>query len=193
MTETTILGDAVGQPGTYTFTAAYEPVNATPPITFTWDSGELGATSVRTLTVGTHTQTVTATNCADALVLDTHTVVITAPAVCTNVTGVSLTQTTTDTIYPETMTAFSANILPEDAAKPYNYRLSIDGTPGHTMTSSDDPLVFGQTFAAAGSHAVEIAVWNCMMTAVEAVTSAVEIDVETKGYYIYLPTILKRH
>jgi carboxypeptidase T len=80
LSEIAIAGDTIGEPGTYTFTTSYEPPAATLPITYTWDNGDGTPTSVRALDVGTHTLAVTATNCAEALVTDTHTIVIGEPA-----------------------------------------------------------------------------------------------------------------
>jgi hypothetical protein len=76
LTEITIHGDESGTPGVYTFTASYEPSDATPPIAYLWNNGDDAAISVQSLDVGTHTVTVTATNCTTALVTDTHTIVI---------------------------------------------------------------------------------------------------------------------
>jgi hypothetical protein len=64
----------------YTFITSYEPSEATLPIVYQWDNGDTTAGSVRTLGVGTYTLVVTATNCTSALVTDTHTIAITAPA-----------------------------------------------------------------------------------------------------------------
>jgi hypothetical protein len=75
----TILGETAGLAGIYTFTTSYEPVDASLPISYTWDNGDASAFSVRALDVGTHTLVVTATNCADAVVTDTHTIVIGEP------------------------------------------------------------------------------------------------------------------
>ena len=72
-----ITGAANGTPGDYTFTAAYTPVDATPPFTYLWDNGDTTATSQRTLGVGIHVLTLTMTNCTGAQVTATHTILIT--------------------------------------------------------------------------------------------------------------------
>jgi hypothetical protein len=77
LTDIAIKGDTMGYSGTYTFTTTYSPSNATLPISYTWDSGDITSTTIRALDVGTHTLMVTATNCSTALVTDTHTITIT--------------------------------------------------------------------------------------------------------------------
>ena len=76
----TILGPLSGFTGIYTFHTSYEPLDASLPITYTWDDGGSAPTSIRTLGRGTHTLMITATNCATAVVTDTHTIVITSSA-----------------------------------------------------------------------------------------------------------------
>ncbi len=71
-----ILGETTGYPGVYTFTTVYEPTNATLPILYLWDDGGAEPVSVRALDVGTHTLVVTATNCAESPVTDTHEITI---------------------------------------------------------------------------------------------------------------------
>lgn len=74
-----IQGATSGNPGIYTFTTSYLPPDATLPIAYLWDDGGTSASSTRTLGAGEHTLTITATNCASALVTDTHTIVISVP------------------------------------------------------------------------------------------------------------------
>jgi subtilisin family serine protease len=76
----TILGPISGTTDVYTFHTSYKPDDASLPITYTWDDGGSAATSIRNLGWGTHTLMVTATNCASAVVTDTHTIVITTSA-----------------------------------------------------------------------------------------------------------------
>jgi hypothetical protein len=184
----TILGEVDGGPGTYTFTATYEPANASPAITFEWDNGDEDATSIRTLTVGTHTLAVTLTNCLTtataALVTDSHTIVLTAPQVCTDVSGLILSVLTPAPVYPGTPVSFRADILPDEASPPYEYQLTVDGLAGDELVFDAEPLVLTETFTTVGLHTVEIAVWNCAMTAAEAVTASVAVDVQKEEYYI---------
>ncbi len=191
-----IDGETSGYPGTYTFTTSTQPPDATPPISYTWDDGGTAATSVRDLGVGTHTLTVTATNCLSASVIASHTIEVQPAPVCTDVTGVALSQVTTGTIYVGDEVAFSADIAPDDAAKPYTYTVAYGDGDGETASSSDDPLTLSHSYAATGTYFVQIEVWNCDM--VEPVTdslavtvqaplpcvelSGIDIDGETSGY-----------
>ena len=72
----TIVGETGGGPGVYTFGTVYEPTSATWPISYLWDNGDTVSTSIRSLSVGTYTLAVTATNCSTGMALDTHVVVI---------------------------------------------------------------------------------------------------------------------
>jgi hypothetical protein len=76
----TILGPTSGTTGTYTFHTSYEPTDASLPITYAWDDGGSAPTSARILDWGIHTLMVTATNCATAVVTDTHTFFTIGPA-----------------------------------------------------------------------------------------------------------------
>jgi hypothetical protein len=79
LTSVTILGATSGAPGSYTFSLDYTPSDATPPFTYLWDNGDTTATSQRSLGAGTHTITVTMTNCSGVQVTDTHIITITGP------------------------------------------------------------------------------------------------------------------
>jgi hypothetical protein len=156
-----ILGPVEGEPGVYTFTTTYTPTDATPPTAYEWDDGGVLPTSTRTLDVGVHTLVVTATNCTDALVVDTHTITVSPP--CTEVIGVNLTQVTTGTIYTDTLVTFRADIMPNDADVPYTYTVDFGMGAGPPALSSDDPLTLTHTYTAVGTYDVTIAVWNCDM------------------------------
>jgi hypothetical protein len=142
--------------------------------------------------VGTHTIAVTATNCATAMVTDTHEIVIHAAPVCTEVTAVDLTLVTMGTIYTDTVALFSADIAPDDAAKPYTYTVDFgDSTAPLTGTDNADPLLFTHTFPVSGTRAVEIGVWNCAMSETQAVTDRVMVATYPLRRRIYLPLILR--
>jgi uncharacterized repeat protein (TIGR01451 family) len=169
------------------FKAIYTPTNAT-DVALLWDNGDATSITIRTLDVGTHTLTVTATNCSAALVTDTHAITISAAPVCTDVTSVYLSQLTVGTIYTDTEVAFEADIAPDDAAKPYTYTIDYGDGISSTATSNDDPLTgITHTFAATGSYDVEIAVWNCEMS--EPATDTVEVMVSEYGTCVDLTDI----
>jgi hypothetical protein len=188
LTEITIAGPTSGAPGMYTFTTSYEPAGATMPVAYLWDNGDTTADSVRALGMGSHTLVVTATNCASALVTDTHTIVITPPPTCTEVTGVDLTVETTGTIYVGDPVDFAADIMPDDFTAPYSYTIDYgDGTAPASGNSGADPLLFTYSYTAVNTYTVEIAVWNCTM--VEPVVDMVEVVVREPGSCVDLTGI----
>ena len=98
---------------------------------------------------------------------------------CTDVTGVELTLLTTGDVYTDTSVEFSADIVPDDATKPYGYSIDFgDGTSLEEGNSIDDPLAFDHTFVNPGTYNVEIGVWDCDMTEPLTDTVAVPVAVE---------------
>jgi hypothetical protein len=191
----TIAGATQGTPGRYTFTADHTPTNATPPVAYTWDDNNTMTSTTRTLDVGPHTLMVTATNPC-SLVTDTHTITITAaPTSCIAVTSVDLMRLTPRQIYTDTLVQFSADIVPDDADKPYTYTMDYGAGPEAPTPSSADPLTtISHTFTTTGTHTVEIAVWNCTMQPTAAVTDDLNLTVIEYGAAsnaIYLPLILR--
>ena len=112
-------------------------------------------------------------------------------AKCVPLQGVQLTRLGQGAIYTDTVVEFSADVAPDEAGKPYNYRLEIDATPVLQDTSAADPLVFTRTFAALGAHTVGVAVWNCDMDAADAFTATLGVDVSEVLDYYFVPIILK--
>jgi carboxypeptidase T len=160
----------------------------TQPIDYLWDFGDNQGTSTETdpgytyLAAGTFTVTLTATNTVGSDSVS-HPVVV-LPASCVEVTGVQLSLVTTGTLYTGTPAEFSADILPDDATKPYTYTISA----GLPLTGTADPLGFSLTFGTAGTHTVAIDVWNCALTV--PVTSSAEVLV-LPLHHLYLPIIIK--
>lgn len=119
------------------------------------------------------------------------TMCIEAAPVCTPVTGVELTLVTADPIYPNDTVSFSADVMPDNADKPYNFEIDYDdGTPPETGSSSADPRAFDYSYTQPGTYTVGISIWNCEMT--EPVSDEVEVVVmepEAPMYYIYLPIV----
>ncbi len=189
LTGITIAGETSGYPGTYLFTTSYAPPEATPPIAYLWDDGGTDDTSSRYLDVGVHTLVVTATNCpagilaggTDALVTDTHQIEIMAALACTRVTDIDLTLVTTGTLYPNDPVDFSANIMPDDAGKPYSYTINYGDGTVINGDSSDDPLLLQHTYNAVDVYDVTVTVWNCPGSAPVPVFDTIQIEVYEPG------------
>ncbi len=196
-----------------TFSADVAPDNAGKPYTYTVDYGA-GASAPATssddplTTPLNHTFTATGTyeveiavwNCdmsAAQAVTNTAQVVVNEQGVaCTPVTGVGLSLTTSSDIYTDTEVTFSADVAPDNAGKPYTYTIDYGAGASAPATSSDDPLTtpLNHTFTATGAYEVEIAVWNCDMSAAQAVTDTVRVTVsgrEEAGHKIYLPLVAR--
>jgi hypothetical protein len=123
-------------------------------------------------------------------------VVTERPVTCDEVTGTALALLTSGDIYTDTLVAFSADIAPDSAGKPYTYTIDYDDGHTTTSTSSDDPLttVLNHTFDAVGTYDVEIKVWNCDMTEAQAATDSARVVVDEYGEdytYIYLPLVMR--
>jgi uncharacterized repeat protein (TIGR01451 family) len=189
-----IQGATTGEPGDYTFTTDYTPFDASTPISYQWDNGDTTVSSTRALTLGAHTLTVTAINPVNT-VTDTHTVTISPVSVCTQVTAVILTRVTPIPIYTDTHVTFSADVVPDNAHKPYTYTLDYGPGPSAPASSHADPLTaISYTFTTTGSHTVEIAVWNCAMQSTAAITDKLRLTVIQHGIlpsFIYLPLVLR--
>ena len=183
------LGDAMH------FTAT---ITGDVPIVYTWDLDSDGVPEqtgfgLETIShvyssTGTYTVTLDAMNACPST--DTYSIqVMVHSPTCEPVTGIDLGRASAGTIYTDTAVPFNADIAPEDATKPYTYRLTIDGAPGGVMTSGDDPLVFTETFATTGTHTVEIAAWNCDMAEAQAVTDTITFTVYEPGVCVPLTNI----
>jgi len=196
-----------------TFSADVAPDNAGKPYTYTIDYGDGVSTTATSsddplTTPITHTFTATGTyeveiavwNCdmsAAQAVTNTAQVVVNEQGVtCTPVTGVGLSLTTSSDIYTDTEVTFSADVAPDNAGKPYTYTIDYGDGVSTTATSSDDPLTtpLNHTFTATGTYEIEIAVWNCDMSAAQAVTDTVQVAVSERAeadHEIYLPLVAR--
>jgi len=113
---------------------------------------------------------------------------------CAGVTGVDLSLATSGDIYTDTEATFSANVLPDNATKPYTYTIDYGMGASAPATSSDDPLELKHTFTVTGTYDVEIAVWNCDMIASQAKKDSVTLTVhERTTHKIYLPLVTRNH
>jgi hypothetical protein len=99
---------------------------------------------------------------------------------------VDLSRVTTDTIFLGDSVNFRADLMPDIAAKPYDYTIDFGDSMGITGTSSIDPLFFNHIFSTGGRHTVKISVKNDVMS--KPVTDSLEIDV---NYKIFLPLTTK--
>ncbi len=181
------------------------PDYATKPYTYTVDYGDgslpmTGTSSLDPLALF-HTYEMTGTfdvqlevwNCAMVMpVTDTIQLTIQETAVCTEVTGVDLTLLTTGDIYTDTLVEFSADIIPDDASLPYSYTIDLgDGSALVFGVSDQDPLMISHTFQITGTLVVQIAVWNCGMTAPVTDTLSITVLPEPPAHLIYMPIISK--
>jgi hypothetical protein len=165
------------------FTASPIPGGATEPIVYTWSTDGLvsgqgtASATYRWDSTGSRPVEVTARNCGGEDFSDSQLVDIGLG--CAEVTGVELAVLTAGKLFTDTAVAFSANIAPDGAEKPYSYTIDFDD--GHSMTSasSDDPLTspLTHTFADVGSYDVTFKAWNCDMTEGEAAADSVRVEV----------------
>jgi hypothetical protein len=106
---------------------------------------------------------------------------------CVEVASVTLSITNTGTIYTDTVVYFSADLAPDNAAKPYDYYVSVDGMPSLVLTATADPFVFTYTFVTTGAHTVEFGAKSCGMTAF--VTDVITLTVREQGVCVDLTDV----
>ena len=161
----------------------------TPTLTYLWDFGDGIGTSTEKnpsytyAAADTYTVTLTATN-------DYGSDEVTHPVVVQSVplTGVDLSLAITGTIYVGDVVDFSADLMPDDASKPYTYTIDLgDGSPIMDGTSNLDPLPFTHTYAVTGTFTVLIEAWNEGMG--EPVTDSLDINVYDVGVCVPLTGI----
>ena len=123
------------------------------------------------------------------------TAVFTPTGDCTPVEGATLTLNSSGDIYVGNVVSFTADIVPDDASKPYTYTINYgDGTLVVPNSSSDDPLTLEHSYAATGTYTIEFAAWNCEMTV--PFTDTLELTVMAQGpemFTIYLPVVMRNH
>ncbi len=176
-----LMPDDAGKPYGYTISVDGTPVlngqSSDDPLEFQYSFSEAGE----------YTVSISTWNCESGKpATDEIVVVVEAPA-CIALTEVDLEDLEGSDILPGDEVSFSADLDPDDAAKPYSYTVTIDGAPIVSGQSSDDPLEFQYTFAEAGEYEVEISAWNCDMT--EPVTDSETVTVAAPVYWLYLPAI----
>jgi uncharacterized repeat protein (TIGR01451 family) len=152
-----ISGTAEGYVDTYyTFESVITPSNATPPITYTWDTDPTGSlllpgrsqSQYTWDTPGTKTITVTAENCNGSVGSDTHSIVIEKPL--TNVAIEGVTEGYVDQAY-----TFVTVITPTDATQPITYTW----TPTPTGGQETDSVTY--TWPTTGTKTITVTAENC--------------------------------
>jgi hypothetical protein len=165
------------------FTASPIPGGATGPIIYTWSTDGLvsgqgtASATYRWGSFGSRSVQVTARNCGGEDFSDSQLVDIGLG--CAEVTGVDLTVLTAGKLFTDTVVAFSADITPESAEKPYSYTIDFDDGHSLASTSSADPLVapLSHTFDTVGTYDVTFKAWNCDMMEGEATVDSVHVEV----------------
>ncbi|HOT91484.1 MAG TPA: hypothetical protein PLJ78_13020 [Anaerolineae bacterium] len=170
---------------TYQFTALPDPSNATAPVSYVWSSDGLQSgqgtaqASYTWAITGSHTISVTATNCGGSF-SDDHTIMLAEqPANCTTpLTGVSISGPAQgDKNADQT---FTANVQPSNATTPIAYVWSSNG-----LVSGQGTLQAVYRWSQAGDYLVSLSVSNCGGSA--SATRTIEIG----KTYIYLPLVLR--
>jgi hypothetical protein len=189
------------------FGADIAPDDADKPYSYTIDYGDgistTAASSADPLTALDHTFAATGTcdvvievwNCAMAApVTDAVRVAVSEQgATCVDITGVDLSLVTAGDIYTDTVVRFSANILPDNADKPYSYTIDYGSGLGASALSSADPFGFTHTFPITGSYTVTFAAWNCAMTAPVSDSVSFTVYGYGGGHFIYLPLVMRSY
>ena len=111
-----------------------------------------------------------------------HTVTVNPVAI----TSVDLTLVNTDTIFVGDSVDFSADLLPDNAAKPFYYDIDFGDGTVITGTYEFEPLLFFHVFTSGGAYTVRISVKNAGMS--EPVSDSLDVYV---NYRIFLPLALK--
>jgi hypothetical protein len=157
------------------------------PMTYAWDFGDGSGTSTNInpsytyLHAGTFTVNLDATNNLGTSSIS-HTVTVEPSAF----TSVDLTQVTTGVIHPRDSVDFSADLLPNDAAMPYDYIIDFGDGTVVTGTYEYEPIFFFNQYHAGGVYTVQISVWNDVMAEPVVDSLIVNINIE-----IFLPLTRK--
>ncbi len=145
------------------------------PITYDWNFGD-GISSSEFepahlyADIGTYTVTLTATN---GLGTDSISHTVTVEPI--GFTSVDLTRITPGTIYAGEPVDFSADLLPDDATKPYTYSIDYDDGLLDDNASDLDPLPLAHVFSSGGIYTIVIEVMNVGMTV--PVTDSLDLEV----------------
>ena len=122
----------------------------------------------------------------------TDVVSVSVVAVPVPLTSVDLTLVTTGTIHVGDFVDFSADLLPDNADKPYTFTIDFgDSSPVFSDTSILDPLSFTHAFLNGGTYTVVVEAWNASNT--EPVTDSLDLTVyePVTVYSSFLPLVTK--
>jgi hypothetical protein len=179
-----ISGPTTGPPGEYTFNANVSPSSAAKPISYTWDNGDSGASSTKTLSVGGHKLSVSVSNCGGAAqVSDDHTIDIQAvqPGCTTPLTGLTISGPTTGVT--NTTYTFTASPQPAGASAPVTYHWSPEPDSGQGTSSAS------YAWASDGLKTITLNAQNCGGAGSKVHTITIGTAV---GLEIYLPLITNK-
>ncbi len=173
----------------YTYTVSVDGQTAVQPTSASADPLAFAHTFPYT---GTYSVAVAVWNCGmTETITGTVQVNVYEPGTCIPVEGVELSLLTPAPLYAGDTAQFSADLASKDLTLPYTYTLYLDDmTLAYPQAGETDPLVFSHTFPHTGTYAVEIQIWNCGMTATEAVSDRLSLEIKP-GYRIYLPLVLR--
>ncbi len=151
------------------------------PMTYDWDFGdgigtstEINPTYIYTQ-AGTYTVTLSATNNVGTDTIS-HAVTIQA----SGITSVELTLVTAGPVYPGDSVNFKADLLPDDAARPFQYIIDFGDGAVATGTTEMDPLLFFHIYTSGGPYAVQISVWNDGMP--QPVTDSLDVYINFENF-----------
>ncbi|MFZ2097390.1 MAG: M14 family zinc carboxypeptidase [Anaerolineales bacterium] len=172
----------LGQPVEFTNTTI-----GTAPLTYEWTFGDGVGTSTETNPAytyemtGTYIVTLAATNPYGNSTI-THTVEVET----VDFTGVDLTQVTSGPLFPGDLVEFSADLLPDNATKPYTFTIDYGDGTVQSFVSNLDPIPLSHVYDSGGHYTLQISVQNDGMT--EPVFDSLDIFI---GYKLFLPTTTK--
>jgi len=156
-------------------------------MTYTWDFGDGAGTS--TEMNPSYTYGDLGTNRVTLVVENPYgsdTAIHPVTVIPVAIDSVDLSQVTTGPIFPGNVVELSADLLPDNSGKPYNYTIDFGDGTALSNVSSLDPLIFTHTYLSSGVFTVQIWVWNEGM--IESVTDIQAVHV---SYMVFLPVTAK--
>jgi len=171
---------------TYQFTALPDPSNATAPVSYVWSSDGLQSgqgtaqASYTWAITGSHTISVTATNCGGSF-SDDHTIMLTTPPSGCNfpLTGFTISGPTTGQT-GQNLT-FTGHITPTNATTPITYTWSSDG-----LVSGQGSNTAVYNWTTPGQYQIVASAANCG----GAVNDSHPIVIASE-YRVYLPLVVR--